>query len=249
MSLPLSLLAAALLAQGYYTPDEAQAVFGQANEAYYRQDYAAAVEGYQKLVERGFGGADLLYNLGTAHLARNDLGRAVLYLERARREGGDTEDIDANLALARSRQLDQVVGAQAEEPFLSRLTAATNERAASWFFLGAWIVLFGALLLFRFQTPGRRGWTVVAILAALALAVPAGGVLAAHVYASSSVQEGVIVAETARARELPKDNASVSFEIHSGLKVRLFETSGNYVRIRLPNGLEGWTQADAVARL
>lgn len=249
MSVPLSLLAAALLAQGYYTPDEAQAVFAQANEAYYREDYAAAVEGYQKLLERGFGGPDLLYNLGTAHLARNDLGHAVLYLERARRESGDTSDIDANLALARSRQLDQVVGAQAEEPFLTRLTVATNERAASWFFLSAWIVVFGALLLFRFLPPGRRGWTVVALLAALALAIPAGGVLAAHVYASSSVTEGVILADTARARELPKESASVSFEVHAGLKVRMFETSGRYVRIRLPNGLEGWTSLDAVARL
>lgn len=249
MSTPLALLAAALLAQGYYTPEEAQAVFAQANEAYYQEDYDAAVGGYQKLLERGYGGPDLLYNLGTAHLAKNDLGHAVLFLERARREGGDTDDIEANLALARSRQLDQVVGAQAEEPFLTRLTAATNGRAASWFFLGAWLVFFAALLLFRFQPPGRRGWTVVALLAALALAIPSGGVLAAHVYAASAIAEGVIVAGTARAREFPKESANVSFEVHAGLKVRVFETSGRYVRIRLPNGLEGWTQADAVAPL
>ncbi|MDQ3263327.1 MAG: SH3 domain-containing protein [Myxococcota bacterium] len=245
----IGLLLSVVLAQGYYTPAEAQAVFGQANDAYYREDYPAAIETYQKLLERGFGGEDLLYNLGTAYLAQDDLGRAVLSLERARRLGGEIEDIDAQLAVARSRQLDQVVGALAEETFVARVTAATHADAAGWTFLGAWTVGFLSLLAFRLLPAGKRGWTVVTLLSAVALVLPAGPILAAHVYEARAVREAVIVAPTVQARELPKPGGKVAFEIHAGLKVRTFESSGAFSRIRLPNGLEGWVQQDTLEAL
>ncbi|HME92390.1 MAG TPA: SH3 domain-containing protein, partial [Myxococcaceae bacterium] len=133
-----ALILASVLSQDYYTPQESQAVFQQANQAYDREDYASAKQAYQQLLAHGFEGADILFNLGTTCLAAGDLGEAVLYLERARRAGGSAADIDGNLALARSRQLDQVVGG-AEEPFLQRLVAATSSELAAWSFLIAWV--------------------------------------------------------------------------------------------------------------
>ena len=78
---------------------------------------------------------------------------------------------------------------------------------------------------------------------------PSGAILAAHVYEAESVREAVILAPTVKARELPKANGKVSFELHAGLKVRLLEHAGDFVRIRLPNGLEGWTHRDTLAEL
>ena len=65
MSALAAVLVATVLGQGYYSPEEAQGLFQQANDAFYKQDYAAARAGYEKLLERGFGGPDLQYNLGT----------------------------------------------------------------------------------------------------------------------------------------------------------------------------------------
>ena len=141
---------AAILAQGsYYTAEEAQSLFSQANDAYDREDYATAREGYQKLLDHGFGGPDVLFNLGTNFLAQGDLGAAVLYLERARRAGG-ASDVDANLALARSKQLDQIVGGPSEDPFLQRVVGATSENAVAWLFLAAWELSLLLIMLRRF---------------------------------------------------------------------------------------------------
>jgi tetratricopeptide (TPR) repeat protein len=123
----ISLLLLSLLAQNYYTPQEAQEIFSRAGEAYYREDYPAAKQEYLKLLSHGFGGSDVLYNLGTTCLNQGDLGEAVLYLERARRLGGSTPDIEANLAVARSRQLDQVVSFSSN----GWRTPFVNERWAS----------------------------------------------------------------------------------------------------------------------
>jgi tetratricopeptide (TPR) repeat protein len=244
-----ALLLSAVLSQGYYTPAEAQALFTQANEAYSREDYAAAREGYEKLLAHGFGGPDVLYNLGTTALAQGDLGHAVLSLERAQRAGRGAEDVQAQLQLARARQLDKVVGAMAEEGFLPRLVAATDGRAVSWVFLAAWLLGFVLLGLYRWVRPASR--TLVALLAALLLlaAVPAGLLLAAHAWVHATVHEAVVLAPTLQARDLPQERARVAFEVHAGLKVRLLARSGGYVQLRLPNGLEGWARADGVESL
>ncbi len=235
------------LAQGYYTPQEAQSVFSQANEAYSREDYAAAREGYLKLLSHGFGGADVLYNLGTACLGQGDIGQAVLYLEKARRLSGNSPDIEANLSLAKSKQLDQVVGIQSEDSFWLRVAHATSQRAAGWIFLATWVSAFAVLFWAR-RIAGR---TMAPILGALllVLSLGAGAVLAAHAYVRESLTEAVVVAKTLPAREFPKEFGKVFFEVHSGLKVHVLEASGKFVKIRLPNGLEGWTEKEGISTI
>jgi hypothetical protein len=249
MSAITAVLLATLLGQDYYTPEEAQALFTQANEAYAREDYKAAQEGYEKLLSHGQGGPDVQYNLGTTYLAQGDLGRAVLALERAWKEGGRAPDLEANLALARARQVDKVEGATLEEEFLTRVVRATPGALAGWVFLGTWVAGLGLLVLFRFLTPGRRTWAAVLAGLSLTVALPAGALLGAHVWVHQTVHEAVVLAPTLVAREFPRGEAKVLFEIHSGLKVRLLEETGRYVRIRLPNGLEGWAEREGMAEI
>jgi len=244
-----AVLVATVLGQGYYSPEEAQGLFQQANEAFYKQDYAAARTGYEKLFARGFGGPDLQYNLGTTYLAQDDLGHAVLAFERSRREGGEGPDLEANLALARARQLDKVVGTGPEGSFLQRVVAATSGNGAAWGFLGAWLTGCAFFLLFRLLRPGRRAWAAVLGGLLLILSLPAGALLAAHVWVHETLHEAIVIAPTLRAREFPREEAKVSFEVHPGLKVRVMEDAGRYVRIRLPNGLEGWAEREGVAEI
>jgi tetratricopeptide (TPR) repeat protein len=236
----------AVLGQNYYTPQEADSLFAQANDAYYREDYGAAKEGYQKLLAHDFGGQDVLFNLGTVSLAQGDLGEAVLYLERARRVGGSSADLDAQLVMARSKQLDQVIGGS-EEPLVQRVVAATSSDAVAWLFLAAWIGGFAFAGTFRFAAPSRRRWVALLAIAFFAAALPTGGLLVAHIYERETVSDGVVLAKTLIARELPKESAKVSFEVHAGLKVRLLDREGKFVRVRLPNGLEGWTESGGIA--
>lgn len=241
-----ALLLTLVLAQ--YTPQEAQAVFVEGNDAYYKGDYATAKDRYERLLQAGFGGPDVLFNLGTTQLAAGDLGQATLSLERAARLSDD-DDIAANLAVARARQGDKVVGEEAAVPFAQRLAAATDERPVALAFLATWWLGFLLLWLAWRREPGSR--VGLALVAALFLLVGAGlgGTLAVHAHVTSTVVEAIVVPEAARVREFPGEAARVSFEVHAGLKVRIMETSGKFVRIRLPNALEGWTEKEGVVPL
>lgn len=240
-----ALVLALSLAQ--YTPAEAQALFVEANDAYYRGDHAEAQAKYEKLLEAGLGGPDVLFNLGTTHLAKGELGPAVLYLERARRLSDD-DDIDANLAVARERQVDQVVGGDVSRPFFERVADAMNEQLVSIAFLFTWWLAFAAWLVFRRRVQGRLAWGLAtAVLFAAGLSLGAG--VAVHAWVRHRVIEAVVMPATAEVREFPGERAKVSFEVHAGLKVRVMEESGKFARIRLPNALEGWTEKEGLVEL
>ncbi len=248
----LALVTALLVSQASYTPEEAQSVFQQANDSFYKDppDYAAAKAGYLKLIEHGDTGPDVLFNLGTACLAAGDLGDAVLYLERARKLAR-SDDIEANLAVAHQRQGDQVVGggAAASEPFLERVSDANDERVSSWLSLAFIWLSFGLAFLVRRLAPGNRWIVGLALAASIATALLFTGLTAIDAWASNAFVEAVVMPTTARVREFPGDTAHVAFEVHAGLKVRIMEESGKFVRIRLPNNLEGWTEREGVAAL
>ena len=76
-----------------------------------------------------------------------------------------------------------------------------------------------------------------------------GATLAVHSWVQATVVEAVVIPDSAMVREYPGEGARVSFEVHAGLKVRIMETSGQYVRVRLPNALEGWTEKEGLVSL
>ncbi len=231
-----ALLLSLMLSQMSYSPAEARGIFAEGVEAYGRDDPASAEVAFRKLLEHGMGGPDVEYNLGTAELAQGKLGEAVLFLERARRQGGGS-DVDANLTIARGRVVDQVVGASAEEGMASRVVAASSATAAAVAFLIPWGLGFLLLLLWRVR-PSQMTAAAGVLLLLLALFV-----------VSQTVQEAVVLAKTLPVRETPEAASKVAFELHAGSGVRLLAASGPFVRLRLPNGLEGWAEQKYLARI
>lgn len=245
-----ALLLALALAQAPagYTPKEAQDLFTEANDAYYRHEYGRAAEKYERLAKAGLSGPDVLFNLGTTRLAAGELGPAVVALERARELSRD-DDIEANLAMARQQQVDQVVGAEVEGPFLQRVAAALDGSVVTIAFLACWYLTFLVVVLFRRTLPGRRLGLGLALASLTLASVTLGGGVAVQAWVQRTVAEAVVQSVTAKVREFPGESARVAFEVHAGLKVRVMEESGRYARIRLPNALEGWTEKEGLEAL
>jgi hypothetical protein len=241
-----ALLLSLLLSQVSYSPAEAHAIFAEGVEAYGRDDAAGAEAAFRKLLEHGMGGADVAYNLGTADLAQGKLGEAVLFLERARRQGGGA-DVDANLTIARGRVVDQVVGASGEEGMVARLVAATSSAGAGLAFLIPWCAGFGLLMLLSVRGPSRSMLAGAALL--LLVSLPGAGLVFAHYVVGETVHEAVVLAKTLPVRETPDAASKVAFELHAGSGVRLLAASGTFIRLRLPNGLEGWAEQRELARV
>jgi tetratricopeptide (TPR) repeat protein len=243
----IALCMSLLLAQApTFTDAEAQALFQEANDAYYQADYAQARDKFEKLLASGHGGPDVLMNLGTTYLSLGQLGPAVLELERARAVSSD-DDIEAQLQEARRRQGDQIVGADQSEPFLERVARTVEPQKVGVAFLVTWYL--GFVLLWLSRRAERRLALGLASAALLLVGTSLGALEAIHASVRTTVVEAVVMPETAKVREFPGANAKVGFEVHAGLKVRVMEETGPWVRVRLPNALEGWTEREGVVPL
>lgn len=241
------LLALALSGAHRFTAQDGQALFEAGNAAFFKGDYAAAAETFQKLSDDGWTSADVEYNLGTAYLSEGKLGKAILALSRARRLAPADEDVSANLERARHALVDKVAGTS-EQPLASRMAELLPVELTGWLFLGCWALLWGALLLRRFLRAAAAPLLFLSLFAGLC-ALGFGGLLGVQWYARERLHEAVVVGGVVPAHEGPNTASKVSFELHEGTELRVVDRSGDFVRVRLSNGLEAWAEAAAVEEI
>jgi len=229
-----------------FSPQEAQAIFEQANEHFAAKNHVQAKNAYQKLLEANMGGAELHHNLGTTCLELKELGCAIWNLEKALRFSPNAKDTLFNLAWARSLQADSVPSV--ETPFFYRVLQNISRPLLAWALLAcAWALLVGFVCLRVFPRKRRLFKTLDFFLWAL-LGLCAF-TFAAKEYASSRWEEGIVLPETASALQLPSEQATPVFRLHGGLKVRVLERSGLFAKIRTANGQEAWMHLESLGEL
>lgn len=245
-------------------------LFLQGNQAYESGDYEGAIARYEDLAARGVEHADLYYNLGNAWFESGNLGRAVLWYERARRVDPRHDDTRANLALVRSFLRDkQLVAADgglrnALLVWHRKTTAAESVAIATAFH--ALLGLFAVLFIFRREprveaflrrmsivSPGRLFGLAPGQDVALAMSL--AFVLAALFAGSSWVKlrderaRAVIVSGEVSVFSGPSRDATVQFKVHEGTAVSVRESRPGWIRVELPGDLSGWVDAGALERI
>ena len=82
--------------------------FQEGNEAYNNKDFKTAIKLYENCVNQGVANPILFFNLGNAYFKNENLGKAILWYERALRLEPNNEDIIHNLAFANTQIVDKV---------------------------------------------------------------------------------------------------------------------------------------------
>ena len=81
----------------------------QKGNTYYREgDYNKAIEEYKKLVDEGYVGTSLFFNLGNANYRIGKIGYSILYYEKALKLSPSDEDVKHNLDFARLSTVDRI---------------------------------------------------------------------------------------------------------------------------------------------
>jgi tetratricopeptide (TPR) repeat protein len=215
--------------------------FSSGNDAYQNGSYDQALESYLHIVEAGFESSPLYYNIGNTYFKLGNLGLSILNYERAARLDPGSEDVAANLTLARSLTADEI----------SALPQFWLLRAASWWThaipratlsiltAAAYMITIGALV---FTTLGKAprilGRTALAtgvVTAALTI-----NLLALEFEWGSSV-EAIVLGEEAPVYSAPSEDVDLLvFNVHEGTKVRIDEEAGDWIEIVLEDGNVGW---------
>ncbi|MFH1571006.1 MAG: tetratricopeptide repeat protein [Gemmatimonadota bacterium] len=232
-----------------YAQSAAVSLYAEGNQLYRQGRYDAARERYGAAAAAGVADPRLYYNLGNACFKSEHLGEAILWYERALRLDPRDPDIRANLAFARHVKVDR--DAPDESPAVWRFAVGlyeyptTDELAAGFAVL--WLASFG-LAAWRLRVgPGARGALAAAITCG-AITLVAAGWLGQRA-AAATRPRAIVTAAQATARSAPEAAETAIFVVHEGTEVQVERREGDWLLIRLANGLGGWLQGDAVTTI
>jgi hypothetical protein len=214
-----------------------------ANDLYKNNQYQSAIDVYNKVVEHGYEGTSLYYNLGNAHYRLGKVGYAILFYEKALKYSPSDEDTKHNLALAKLNIKDKV---DELPPFF---IFNIWEGLLSSFSISGWTfsayIIFILLLVFivayffsNSSTQQRISFfTGVAISVLLILSII---FLAVKMNKEYNVKDGIIVENVVTVKSSPDNSSKDEFIVHEGLKVRFEDKVDDWIKIRLTDGKVGW---------
>ena len=214
--------------------------------AYQEGDWQAALDQYLALQQAGYASAALDYNIGNCYYKIGGyLGKSILYYERALLQDPAFEDAAFNLAMAQRQTVDQIE--QIPEIYLVAVLHSIREKlsadAWAWCALLLFAMTLLALFLFRYGNSRKlRKFAFAMMLVFLLLSIISGAFGLTAKEALLSDDAAVVTVPVSSVKSSPSATGNNLFVLHEGTKVEVLEDFGNWMRIELSDGRQGWIQ-------
>lgn len=226
--------------------------YQQGNALYQQGKFVEAAAAYETILQAGYTGGEICFNLGNAYYKQGNMGKAILNYERALRFLPADDDVRHNLQLANLQIVDRID--PAPRLFLwewwDGIKDVFSLNAITWL---TWllVVLFlgsiASILLAR--TYALRKTSLIAAIVTGVFVVIGATILGGKIVDANSTEEAVITATIATAKNSPDAKSSDAFVIHAGSKVRITDSIGQWLRIRLVDGKVGWVEIRSAERI
>jgi tetratricopeptide (TPR) repeat protein len=230
-------------------PPDIDGLFREGNESFAKGDFQFAIQQYSAIVDAGFIHEAVYYNLGNAYFKDGQMGKAILYYEKASQIAPQDHEIRENLTLARSRIVDKV---ETPPPYIFfRVLRSLRD----WLPLDLETILAASLFalanctyLFRVLTKSDQRKKILSrlALAFFSVSLLVGVSNAIRIYEDGSVREAIVLGEKVDVLSGPGSDHSALFSVHEGLKVTLQSDMGEWSQIRLENGWNGWVRRNVL---
>ncbi len=223
--------------------------FQAGNEMYQQGKYIEAVEKYQSAIETGYTSPELYYNLGNSYYKLGDIGHSILYYEKALKIQPHDPDVAYNLEIAQLQVVDKLA---VPPPFIFTKLWNSVKNALNISQLGTVTliiyVLLMVLLMLRLVLRNEqvKRFAKIAFIPVLIICIFSTLVFVQRVQEDIYHKYGVILVEKIDIMSSPARDATEVFALHEGLKVRITDESGDFVKIELADGKVGWMKKSAL---
>lgn len=212
--------------------------FIEGGKRYDAGDYRGAMERFEAIADSGVVNGKLFYNLANACFKEGELGRAILWYERAAKLLPRDPDLAFNHAYATSFVKDrkeESSGAIAAiiffwKDWLSERAVKASAIALNFLF---WGILAIALFL---KNRSLKLPAILVLLPAMVLTLTA----CYDTYRARFVREGVILPEKAAVRSGLSAESTELFRLHSGTRIIIQQEKETHFRIYFEKGKIGW---------
>lgn len=212
-------------------------LFVDAVRDYKAGEFQAAAKQFETIASTGVKNPDLFYNTGNAYLKSNNLGRAILWYERAKRLAPGDPDLDFNLAHAQSLVKDKTDKSFSLFDVLFFWQGMISLKWLQFLSIGSSVFFFAWAGIRKFRQKNIfSGFGIVAFVLFSVLTLVVG----LEAYRLNSDARAVILDDQVAVRSGTMESATVLFELHEGTRVRVLEKKKSYMKIRFAKGKVGW---------
>jgi tetratricopeptide (TPR) repeat protein len=220
------------------------------NVQYEKGNYSKAVTFYNQFLSSGYESSQLYYNLGNSYYRLNEIGKSILYYEKALKLSPSDPDIKYNLALANQKITDRILQDQSLilKDKWQEIINLLPERG--WTLLCIIFVIAGLLFLslyFSFRHLLMRKISFWSSMTCIVLCFVTF-YLANLQYRNLELHDtGIIVTPAVTVKGSPYDNALQLFLLHEGTKVWIVKSQAGWMEVKLSNGNQGWLPSSDIA--
>lgn len=223
---------------------DVEAAFAKGNSAYAKGHYNEAIISYRQILNESYQSEAVYFNLGNAYYKSGDMAWAVLYYEKAYKLSPGDKDVQVNLQFARQKTADKLE--PEPEFFITRwwhafILALSLQALAVWSMV---LVITGSTLLSYYLFAGSvflKKASFYTAIALLGLGIVSIFTANRQVHYFSHHHEAVIFGVAVTVKGAPANAAKSLFVLHSGTKIAVLNSNTRgWMKIKLPNGVEGW---------
>ena len=251
---PIPVMATALLllfSCNFLFAGNPELLFEAGSKAYLDGEWNSALGHWQQIEESGFSSGALYYNIGNAFYKTGELGKAILYWEKAARLMGEDGDLTANLEIARAKLIDDL-----DEPvrlpvwdWFDRLRARFSSGALAYSGIMFCFMVFAAIALRRwiFRNIGIRKGLMTLTWVLVILTVFDLSLLTLKARDDLRQREGILIAGEAEILSAPAmGTGKLLFSLHEGTKVRIHRELEGWFEISAGKDRQGWIRKGAL---
>ncbi len=241
-----SFFASLLLNSSLYAaqdPARADSLWNSANAHYAAAGYQEALNEYLQIEGQGIESATLYYNMGNTYFKMRYVPQAILYYEKALTLDPGNKDIAYNLSIAQQECIDKIEAVPSFflAQWVKDFRQSVSSNAWAWIFVA--LLALALLLLLAFYFARGTGWRKTAFILSMLLFLLAavGGSFAWKNRADVMRKDTAIVfSAVSSVKSSPDTQGKDLLVVHEGTKVVVLEQVGEWARIELMDGRQGW---------
>ena len=227
--------------------DDVAGLWQQAGEAFAAGQWQNALNLYQMIEGENLQSADLYYNMGNAYFKLEDPAHAILCYERALKLDPAHADAANNLEVVSQTTLDRI-DAVPEFILVSgfrKLRESFPADTWAWITLALALMVGVLMLLFLHGGSGPlRKTSFIVACVVFVLAVFAFIFSLQQRRAATRQDSAVVTAPVCSVKSSPADAGNTVFVLHEGTKIRLLDDVGDWAKIEIADGRQGWAKTN-----
>ena len=229
-----TLIITLLVSISSYASDQ---LFEKANKAYNDSDYTFAITLYDSILTIGLESSELYYNLGNCHYKEQNWANAIWHYEKSLKLEKNDKTIQ-NLELANLKIIDRIeeIPQLFYKKWWSSFISIFN--TFSWQLISILIIWLALTLKTLSQFTNYKNKYLLSILYSLLLI----SIFATYSSYQKNItkKEAIIFTSSIVVNSEPKTNSTNKFTLHSGSKIEILDTNGEWINIKIANGSNGW---------